>query len=82
VKGEATKPLAEVLKDTERVNFYRGYVDAAIDAVEQDQVLHHSSKACFREHQLADIQRKLCILKSGPFLGSDAVQGSVLSKAG
>ena len=38
VKGEATKPLAEVLNDTERVNFYKGYVNAAIDAVEQDEV--------------------------------------------
>ena len=38
VKGEAKKALAEVLNDTERVDFYRGYVDAAIDAVEQDQV--------------------------------------------
>ena len=38
VKGEATKPLAEVLNDMERVDFYRGYVNAAIDAVEQDQV--------------------------------------------
>ena len=43
VKGEATKPLAEVLNDTERVNFYRGYVNAAIDAVEQDQVTHRPS---------------------------------------
>ena len=38
VKGEATKALADVLNDTERVNFYRGYIDAAIDAVEEDQV--------------------------------------------
>ncbi len=38
VKGEASKALADVLNDTERVNFYRGYVNAAIDAVEQDQV--------------------------------------------
>lgn len=38
VKGEADKPLAQVLKDTERLNFYRGYINAAIDAVEQDQV--------------------------------------------
>lgn len=61
MKGEATKPLAEVLNDTERINFYRGYVDAAIDAVEQDEVLHHSSKACLKEDQLAGIQRKLCM---------------------
>ncbi|CAL5223968.1 g6575 [Coccomyxa viridis] len=38
VKGEASKALADVLDDTERVAFYRGYVNAAIDAVEQDQV--------------------------------------------
>ena len=43
VKGEATKPLSEVLNDTERVNYYRGYVDAAIDAVEQDQVTYRPS---------------------------------------
>ena len=55
VKGEETKPLAEVLNDTERVIFYRGYVDAAIDAVEQDQVLHHSSEDCLEEHRLAGI---------------------------
>ena len=67
MKGEATKPLAEVLNDTERINFYRGYVDAAIDAVEQDQVLKHSSNACLEEHRLAGYQRKLCISKSGRF---------------
>lgn len=47
VKGEANKALAEVLNDTERVDFYRGYVNAAIDAVEQDQVQHCSpSRLC------------------------------------
>ena len=37
VKGEYLKPLAQVVNDTERVTFYRGYVDAAIEAVEQDK---------------------------------------------
>lgn len=39
VKGEASKPLDQVIDDTERITFYRGYINAAIDAVEQDQVL-------------------------------------------
>ena len=37
VKGEYQKPLAQVVNDTERVDFYRGYINAAIEAVEQDK---------------------------------------------
>ena len=37
VKGEYQKPLAQVVHDTERVAFYRGYINAATEAVEQDQ---------------------------------------------
>ena len=42
VKGEASKPLDQVINDTERITFYKGYVNAAIDAVEQDEVLQPS----------------------------------------
>ncbi|CAK0738170.1 hypothetical protein CVIRNUC_001004 [Coccomyxa viridis] len=38
VKGEYQKPLAQLVNDTERVAFYRGYINAATEAVEQDQV--------------------------------------------
>ena len=37
VRGEYQKPLAQVVNDTERVTFYRGYINAATEAVEQDQ---------------------------------------------
>ena len=37
VKGESQKPLAQVVDDTERVAFYRGYINAAIEAVEHDK---------------------------------------------
>ena len=37
VKGEYQKPLAQLVNDTERVAFYRGYINAATEAVEQDQ---------------------------------------------
>ncbi len=37
MKGENDMPLPQALEDTQRVNFYRDYIAAAVDAVKYDK---------------------------------------------